>query len=79
MGILALIIGGLIIGGLARLVIPGRDPIGLLWTMLLGIAGMIVGGLIGNALFNRNGGFILAVISSVLLLVGYKKLRTHRA
>jgi len=47
--IVGLIILGLIIGALARLVVPGSNPIGLLMTLLLGVVGAVVGGLIANA------------------------------
>jgi uncharacterized membrane protein YeaQ/YmgE (transglycosylase-associated protein family) len=47
--IIGLIIIGLIIGALARLVVPGSNPIGLLMTLLLGVVGAVVGGLIANA------------------------------
>jgi uncharacterized membrane protein YeaQ/YmgE (transglycosylase-associated protein family) len=68
------LISGLLIGAIARLVIPGRQPIGLLMTMLLGAVGSIIGGTIANAL--RSGsvwdlnlvGFICAVAASVALI-----------
>jgi uncharacterized membrane protein YeaQ/YmgE (transglycosylase-associated protein family) len=47
--IIGLIIIGLIIGALARLVVPGANPIGLVMTLLLGVVGAVVGGLIANA------------------------------
>lgn len=57
-------VSGLIIGALGRLAIPGRQPMGCLMTTLVGIAGSMLGGLVGEALFNRPGGFILAVLCS---------------
>lgn len=68
------IIAGLIIGALARLFLPGRQRIGLLWTLLIGVAGSIVGGVIANAIgtggiFELNVfGFVVAVIASVVFL-----------
>lgn len=68
------LIAGLIIGALARLLVPGRQKIGLLLTLLLGVIGSVVGGTIANALntgdvFELNFiGFIAAVLSSVALL-----------
>ena len=68
------LIAGLIIGALARLLVPGRQKIGLLLTFLLGVIGSVVGGTIANALntgevFELNFiGFVAAVISSVALL-----------
>ena len=57
-------VSGLIIGALGRLAIPGRQPMGCLMTVLVGIGGSLLGGLVGEALFNRPGGFILAVLCS---------------
>jgi uncharacterized membrane protein YeaQ/YmgE (transglycosylase-associated protein family) len=62
--LIGLAFSGLIIGALARLAIPGRQPMGCITTTLVGIAGSLLGGLIGQALFNRPGGFILAVLCS---------------
>jgi uncharacterized membrane protein YeaQ/YmgE (transglycosylase-associated protein family) len=79
MGIIAFIIIGLIAGLIARAILPGRQGMGLLATTLLGMAGSLVGGLIGS-LFVRDGrlfdlhpsGLIMSVIGAivVLLLVG---------
>jgi len=68
------IIAGLIIGALARLIKPGRQNLGLLATLLLGLAGSVIGGVIANLLgtgdiFELNVvGFIVAVIAAVLLI-----------
>jgi uncharacterized membrane protein YeaQ/YmgE (transglycosylase-associated protein family) len=68
------IVAGLIIGALARLIKPGEQNLGLLMTLLLGLAGSIIGGLVANALgtgdiFELNVlGFIVAVIAAVLLI-----------
>ena len=68
------LIAGLIIGLLARLLVPGRQKIGLLWTLALGVAGSVIGGTIANALNTGDIwelnviGFIAAVAVSVGLL-----------
>ena len=74
MQILGLLVVGLIIGALARLVKPGKQRIGLLMTLLLGVGGAIIGGLIAG-LFGWGSitelnfpGFIFAVIAAVLLI-----------
>jgi uncharacterized membrane protein YeaQ/YmgE (transglycosylase-associated protein family) len=68
------IIAGLIIGALARLLMPGRQRIGVLWTLLIGLAGSVIGGTIANLLDTGNIfelnilGFVVAVLSSIALL-----------
>jgi uncharacterized membrane protein YeaQ/YmgE (transglycosylase-associated protein family) len=74
MQILGLILVGIVIGVLARLILPGRQKIGMLWTVVLGVAGALIGGTIASALaagdiFELNFvGFIAAVVSAVALL-----------
>jgi len=76
MSILATLIVGLIVGALAKLVMPGRDPGGVIVTILLGIAGAFVGGWIGHALGwyaqGQGPGIIMSVIGSVILLAIYR-------
>ena len=68
------LVAGLIIGLLARLILPGRQRIGLLWTLVLGIVGSVIGGTIANALDSGDIwelnviGFVAAVLTSVALL-----------
>lgn len=75
-GILGWIVFGLIVGALAKLLMPGRDPGGFIVTTLLGIAGALLGGFIGRALGlygpEDPAGFIMALIGAVLLLVIYR-------
>ena len=66
--ILALIVGGLIIGALGRLVIPGPNPMSIPMTIAVGIGGSLLGGLVGRLLFGRPGGFILAVLGAALIV-----------
>lgn len=81
MGILSWIIMGLIVGVLAKFIMPGKDPGGIIVTILLGIAGAFVGGFIGSQLglgtvtgFNF-GSFLLAIGGAVLLLILYRKIK----
>ena len=68
------IVAGLIIGLLARLLLPGRQRIGLLWTLVLGVLGSVVGGVVANAVGSGDimelnvFGFIVAVLAAVALL-----------
>jgi len=75
-GILGWIIFGLIVGLIARLFHPGRDPGGFVITALLGIAGSLLGGFLGRALgLYREGegaGVIMSVLGAILLLVLYR-------
>ncbi len=81
MGIIAWIVFGLIAGALAKWIMPGKDPGGLIMTMVLGIVGAMVGGFIGSAIgFGGISGFdirsfALAVGGALLVLVGYRKLK----
>jgi uncharacterized membrane protein YeaQ/YmgE (transglycosylase-associated protein family) len=82
MGILSWIVLGLIVGILAKWIMPGPDPGGLVMTALLGIAGAFVGGFIGSQIglgsftgFNV-GSLALATGGAVLLLWGHRKLRS---
>ncbi len=68
------IVAGLVIGGLARLLKPGKQDLGLLATLLLGLAGSVIGGVVANV-FGTGGifelnvlGFVVAVVASVLLV-----------
>lgn len=77
------IIVGLIIGALARLLVPGRDPMGWVATIVLGVAGSFLGGFIGNLIwppptggsYIRPGGIFLSLIGAILLLLIWRRLR----
>lgn len=77
MGLISLLwtaILGLVIGLIARFVLPGRDPMGLLMTAVLGIAGSFVGTFVGRALFRNNysAGIVMSILGAVLLLWLYR-------
>jgi uncharacterized membrane protein YeaQ/YmgE (transglycosylase-associated protein family) len=67
-------VSGLIIGALGRLLVPGRQPLGCLVTTLVGIGGSLVGGWVGEILFDRPGGFILAVLCSAGIVFAITRL-----
>jgi uncharacterized membrane protein YeaQ/YmgE (transglycosylase-associated protein family) len=77
------IIIGLIVGAIAKFVMPGKDPGGIIITILLGIAGSFVGTLIGRTLgLYRNGqgaGIIMSILGAVLLLWIYRMIVARRA
>ena len=72
---------GLIVGALAKLVMPGRDPGGIILTILLGIVGAVIGGFLGRSLGwygpADSAGFIMALVGSVFLLWVYRRLSTR--
>ncbi|MBL8234270.1 MAG: GlsB/YeaQ/YmgE family stress response membrane protein [Bryobacterales bacterium] len=74
---------GLIVGGIAKIVMPGRDPGGLLITMLLGIAGSVVAGFLGRAIgwydAGQGAGLIMSVLGAVLLLGLYRRMKAGTA
>ncbi len=79
MNIIAWIVVGLIGGAIARLLMPGRDPGGVIITIVLGIAGAILGGFLSIALGVGNGvddfdvgTIVLSVIGAMILLAGYR-------
>ena len=83
MGILGWIIFGLVVGALAKLVMPGKDPGGFIVTTLLGIVGAVVGGFLGRLLgLYKEGepaGFVGAFVGAVLVLWIYRKMRKPTA
>ena len=83
MGVIGWIIFGLIVGIVAKFLMPGRDPGGFVITAVLGIIGALLGGYLGRAMgWYREGepaGFIVAVIGSIIILVLYRLLIGRRA
>jgi uncharacterized membrane protein YeaQ/YmgE (transglycosylase-associated protein family) len=75
-GVIGWIVFGLIVGLVAKLVMPGRDPGGLIVTMLLGIVGALVGGFLGRALGlygpGDPAGFVMSVVGAIVLLAIYR-------
>jgi uncharacterized membrane protein YeaQ/YmgE (transglycosylase-associated protein family) len=82
LSLLGWIIFGLVVGILAKLVMPGRDPGGVLITIGLGIAGAVVGGMVGRAMGFYGqadaAGFLMSLLGAVLLLWLYRQFRTRR-
>jgi uncharacterized membrane protein YeaQ/YmgE (transglycosylase-associated protein family) len=81
--ILVMIVLGLIIGAVAKLLMPGNDPGGIIVTILLGIAGALVGGFLGRAVGlyqeGQPAGFVMSVVGALVLLFGYRMLTRARA
>ena len=75
---------GLIAGALARLIMPGKDPMGVLATILLGIVGSIIGGLIGGLIWHSGNGFhagglFLSLLGAILVLWIWRMIRSRSA
>lgn len=80
-GILLWIIIGLLAGGIAKLLMPGKDPGGFIVTILLGIAGSILGGWLGSTLLGAEGGgagLIGSIIGALILLGIYRMVAGRR-
>ena len=82
MGLLGFLIivfvGGLVVGALARLALPGPDPMSIPMTAALGIAGSLVGGLVTQIFLGYAGGFVVAFLGAVLLLYLHRRFVQHR-
>jgi uncharacterized membrane protein YeaQ/YmgE (transglycosylase-associated protein family) len=82
MGIIGWILFGLVVGLVGKLLMPGRDPGGFILTIVLGIAGALIGGFVGQSLgFYQEGepaGFIMAVLGSIILLLLYRMVAGRR-
>jgi uncharacterized membrane protein YeaQ/YmgE (transglycosylase-associated protein family) len=83
MSIIGWIFFGLIVGIVAKFLTPGRDPGGFIVTILIGIAGALIGGFVGRAIgLYREGdpvGFLMAVVGSIILLLLYRMFTGRRS
>ena len=82
MGILSWILFGLVVGIIAKLLMPGRDPGGFIVTILLGIAGALLGGFVGQAMGlygpGESAGWIMSILGAIVLLVLYRMMARRR-
>lgn len=82
MGIITWILFGLVIGVIAKLLMPGRDPGGFIVTILLGIAGALLGGFIGRAMGfygpDESAGWIMSILGAIVLLLLYRMMVRRR-
>lgn len=84
--ILVLLFFGLVFGALARLIVPGKDPMGLAGTWLLGVVGSFVGGFLGYVIFGADiddgavqlGGVFGSIIGSIVVLLIWRAVRSRR-
>ncbi len=82
-GILGWILFGLIVGIVAKLIMPGRDPGGFIVTIVLGVVGALLGGFIGRALGlygpQDTAGFLMSLLGAIVLLALYRMAAPNRA
>lgn len=84
MAILSWIVFGLVVGIIAKLLMPGKDPGGFIVTILLGIAGSLVGGFIGRAVMgsqrgdSAGAGYIMSILGAIVLLALYRMMARRR-
>lgn len=84
MGIIAFLIMGLVAGFIARFLVPGRDPMGWVSTMLLGVIGSFVGGTLANLVFGAafdisTAGLLGSIVGAVIALLAYRALGARRS
>ena len=82
MDFLLFLVFGLIVGALARLIVPGKEPGGWVVSMAIGVAGAFAGGLLGRALgFYREGesaGFVMSLLGAIVLVIAYQAIAKRR-
>ena len=77
--VVAILLTGLVVGALGRLAVPGRDPMPLWLTVLIGIAGSMVGGVIAVAIgFGLGGVFVLSVLVATVIVIVYRRVVQKR-
>lgn len=80
MGVIGWMVFGLIVGAIAKFLMPGRDPGGLLITILIGIAGAVAGGYLGQLLgiyqAGQAAGYLMSIVGAMLLLFIYRKVKS---
>ena len=76
--ILLAIVGGFVVGGLARWALPGPDPMPWYATVALGLGGSLIGGIIARLVIGTYGGFLFAFLGAVLLLYLYRRFVQNR-
>ena len=83
MGLIWMLIIGLIAGALARLIMPGRDPMGIVMTIILGIVGSILGGLVSWAIWGTEtgriqpAGIVLSIVGAIIVLWIYRMMKSR--
>ena len=76
--LIVLVVLGFVVGGLARLALPGPDPMPIWATILLGIGGMLLAGIVVGALTGHGAGVVAGILGAMVLLYLCRRLVQHR-
>ena len=76
--LIVLVVWGLLVGALARLALPGPDPMGIAGTLALGLGGSFLGGIVARLFLGLAGGLVFAVLGATLILYGYRRVVQKR-
>jgi uncharacterized membrane protein YeaQ/YmgE (transglycosylase-associated protein family) len=76
--LIVLVLEGLVVGSLARLALPGPDPMGIFATIGLGLAGSLVGGILSWLVLGHAAGIIVSILAATLLLYLHRRFVQHR-
>jgi uncharacterized membrane protein YeaQ/YmgE (transglycosylase-associated protein family) len=77
--VIVIVLTGLVVGALGRLAVPGRDPMPIWLTIVIGLVGAFIGGAIAVALgFGLGGTFVISVLVATLIVIGYRRLIQKR-
>jgi uncharacterized membrane protein YeaQ/YmgE (transglycosylase-associated protein family) len=73
------LVGGLVIGALARLAVPGPDPMPIWFTMAIGVAGSVIAGIVGQIVFDEpGGGYLIALVAAIAIVIAYRRFVQRR-
>jgi uncharacterized membrane protein YeaQ/YmgE (transglycosylase-associated protein family) len=73
------LVGGLVIGALARLAVPGPDPMPIWFTIAIGVAGSVAAGVIGQIVFDEpGGGYLIALLAAIAIVIAYRRFVQRR-
>ena len=74
-----MLVGGLVIGALARLAVPGPDPMPIWFTIAIGVAGSIGAGIVGQIVFDEpGGGYLIALLAAIAIVIAYRRFVQRR-
>jgi uncharacterized membrane protein YeaQ/YmgE (transglycosylase-associated protein family) len=73
------LVGGLVIGALARFAVPGPDPMPIWFTLAIGVAGSVLAGIVGQIVFDEpGGGYLIALLAAIAIVIAYRRFVQRR-